>query len=468
MKKALKIILTLITASILSYWGYTWHKNTSSLLGNIHKDADGVLKIAIHDIKRTLVFDALRNPTYYYKQITSQSSRKKKDSSLKKGIDDQPYALTFFSMPKIKNTLFTVLPVQDSTALTKQIERYASKKKIHINLDKENNIHWATFKHYGVVAWNGKKLVVAIGLNSAYKMYKNVFTDLLIHNKLIQSKDHKWIKTLSANTNHISYVNKHGLIGINFEEGKALLTGHLKTHLPQAYPKEISIAKIPNTFISFYYDGNFAIPEHTKDFITNWKDNAVCKKLNLNVATMAKKINGFVYLGVNGNTVQTDTVVSYTFDDNFNKIAQKTLQEKEVPKIEIQLGGNKQHITSYFREQGVLTPEAIFSGIPYYQFYVKDTDAFTTFKTENTITNYKSTTSSSFMELSIDFAETKSNLNFTQLTPYFSLFKTLQISANQEENNSISLQGHLSGNLDDVNLLSQLFFGIKNNTITAP
>ena len=34
---------------------------------------------------------------------------------------------------------------------------------------------------------------------------------------------------------------------------------------------------------------------------------------------------------IDGTTKQTDTIVTYSYDDNFNKIAQKTHQEKEVP-----------------------------------------------------------------------------------------------------------------------------------------
>jgi len=50
LKKKLKITLTLLVLVVLGYFGYTHFKKTSILLNVIHKDAESVIKIGVHDI----------------------------------------------------------------------------------------------------------------------------------------------------------------------------------------------------------------------------------------------------------------------------------------------------------------------------------------------------------------------------------------------------------------------------------
>ncbi len=462
-KKALKIVLTLIIASIFGYWSYTWYKDTASLLGTIHRDANGVVKIAIHDIKRTLVFDALSNPSYYYDQISIKPSSKKKDSLKVKGIDTEPYALTFFTMPKIEQALFTVCPVENNEALNARLAHYATTKKVTIHHDKDNDIQWITLKPYGVLAWSNINLVACLGLDVSYTRYIDVFTDILVHNKVIQDKNHKWIEKLSQSDDHVTYINDLGKIGLNFKAGEAILSGDLKTQTLQAYPKNLSIAQIPDAFISFYYDANFTIPEHKNGFIRRWRDNTVFKKLQINADSIAKQTNGFINVAIHGKTTQTDTIISYIYDDNFNKVAQKTAIDKEVPKIEIQLGHKNNGIANYLKAQGLVNNNAIFTGIPYYQFYVNQTEAFTTFKTDQKPSNYKTLNSTTFIRLSVDFTKAKDQLSIQQLDPYLGMLQSLLISGQQEAENKVILHGLLKGKLKDVNLLAQIVFGLKNN-----
>ncbi|RKR14873.1 hypothetical protein CLV91_0954 [Maribacter vaceletii] len=460
MKKALKIIVILSITSLVGYWGYTWYCNTASLLGVIHKDADSVIKIGIQDIKETLVLDAITSPKYYYNNASFKTKKKEKDTVEKKGINFTPHNLVLFTVPKVQNTYFSILTIEDNNAFKNQIKEYS--KGLHQKIDKEHNIHWLEHKkQHWVCAWSNNKLVVSFGLDNTYQKSKKVFVEVLKEGKVITSKNNKWITTLSKSNSHITFIDTKGKTEIQFKDGKAVLEGSLETNEVNAYPNKVSYDRVPNAALEFYWDGNFNRNKNREQFIASWKNNAFLKKANINVPEIAELTNGFFYAGVNGTTMQTDTIITYGYDDNFNKIEQKSLQEKLVPSIILNLGREKQPLKSYLKEQELLTENNIFKSIPFYHFYVEEDATATCFKTQKLKQSTEQITSSNFMNLFVDFNKAKEVVQIPQVNRFFNLLNSLQISAQQSSNNKVVLKGTIEGKLEKVNILSQVFFGVR-------
>lgn len=461
MKRALKIIVLLSITSLIGYWGYTWYCNTASLLGVIHKDADSVLKIGIQEIKETLVLDAITSPSYYYNNASFKQKKKEKDTVDTKGVNFTPYNLVLFTVPKVQNTYFSILTIDDNHAFKNQIKKYS--KGLRQEIDKEHNIHWLEHKkQHWVCAWNTQKLVVSFGVDNSYLNSKSVFLEVLKEGKVITSKDNKWITALSKSKSHVTYITKKGKTKLQFKDGEAVLEGSLETKEEDAYPKKVFYDRFINSAVEFYWDGNFNHNKNREQFIASWRNNTFLKKVNINVPEIAELTNGFFYAGVTGTTMQTDTIVTYGYDDNFNKIEQKTLQEKEVPSIILNLGREKQPLKNYLKEQELLTENDIFKSIPLYQFHVEEDTTATTFKTQKIKERTEQITSSNFMNLSIDFNRAKETIQIPQANRYFNILNSLQISAQQSSSNKVVLKGSIEGKLDKVNILSQLFFGLKS------
>ena len=464
MKKTLKIIVLLSIASLIGYWGYTWYYNFASLLGVIHKDADSVIKIGIQDIKETLVLDAITSPSYYYNNASFKQKKKEKDTVEKKGVNFTPYNLVLFTVPKVQNTYFSILTIEDDNAFKNQIKEYS--KGLHQKIDKEHNIHWLEHKkQHWACAWNTEKIIISFGVDNAYQKSKKVFIEVLDEGKVITSKENNWITALSNSNSHITFINTKGKTELQFKDGKAILEGSLEIDEEDAYPKKVSYDKVPNAAVEFYWDGNFNRTKNRDQFITTWKKNTFLKKVNINVPEVAELTNGFFYACVNGTTKQTDTIVTYGYDDNFNKIEQKTLQEKEVPSIILNLGREKQPLKNYLKEQELLTHNDIFKSIPLYHFYVEEDATATIFKTQKLKESTEQITSSNFMNLFIDFNRAKETIQIPQANRYFNLLNSLQISAQQSSSSKVVLKGKIEGKIEEVNLLSQLFFALKKNNL---
>ncbi|WP_291867844.1 hypothetical protein [Maribacter sp.] len=464
MKKALKTILLLSIVSIFGYWGYTWYNNTASLLGIIHKDADSAIKISIHDIKKTLLLDAVTSPTYYYSNVSFKQKKTSKDTIDKKGVDFLPYNLVLFTVPKIENTYFSVLPIKDTNAFNNQLEDYVSSKELTLHTDTENNTYWLeNKKQHWVCAWDAEKLILSFGLENSYSKSKNIFLDVLKHNRVIKSKNNNWITSLSKTKGHITYLTKKSKIELEFKDGEAVLGGIIKTDEIRAYPEKVTYAKIPEASVDFYWDGNFKNKKNREQFVTSWKSNSFLRKMNLDLPQMVELTNGFFYMGINGTTKQTDTIVTYTYDDNFNKVEQKTHQEKEVPNMIVNLGKEKQSIKTYLSQQNLITQNQVFTGVPLYQFYVEEDTIHTIFKTGELKTPLEQVTSTNFMNLSINFSKAKEDFQIPQLNSYFNLLQELQLSVKQSTDKELLLEGNIQGKIEDINLLSQLFFGLDKD-----
>ncbi len=369
--------------------------------------------------------------------------------------------MVLFTVPKVQNTYFSILTIDDNHAFKNQIKKYS--KGLRQEIDKEHNIHWLEHKkQHWVCAWNAKKLVISFGVDNSYLNSKSVFLEVLKEGKVITSKDNKWITALSKSKSHVTYITKKGETKLQFKDGEAVLEGSLETKEEDAYPKKVFYDRFINAAVEFYWDGNFNHNKNREQFIASWRNNTFLKKVNINVPEIAELTNGFFYAGVTGTTMQTDTIVTYGYDDNFNKIEQKTLQEKEVPSIILNLGREKQPLKNYLKEQELLTENDIFKSIPLYQFHVEEDTTATTFKTQKIKERTEQITSSNFMNLSIDFNRAKETIQIPQANRYFNILNSLQISAQQSSSNKVVLKGSIEGKLDKVNILSQLFFGLKS------
>ncbi len=464
MKKTLKIVLLLSIASILGYWGYTWYNNKASLLGVIHKDADSAIKIAFHDIKETLILDAVTSPIYYYDNASFKPRKTDKDTIDKKGVDLMPYNLILFTVPTVENTYFSVLKIKNTKAFKHQIDHYVNSKGLILRTDDQNNVHWLeNKKQRWVCAWNTEKVIVSFGLDNSYAKSKNIFFDILKSNKVIESKGNDWITSLSESKSHITYLNRKSKITLQFVDGEAVIKGNIITDGIRTYPKEVDYARIPEASINFYWDANFKHPKNKQRFIKSWEGSSFLKKMNLDLSQAVDLTNGFVYLGVKGTTSQSDTIVTYTYDDNFNKIEEKTYQEKKVPNMVLYLEKEKNGLKDYLAQKDLLNQNGVFTGFPLYRFYVVENTNSTLFETGKSKLPLEQATDQHFMNLSIDFAKAKEDFQIPQLEGYFDLLQALELSAKQAVGNEIALEGKIKGKKQDINFLSQLFFGLDQD-----
>lgn len=461
LKKIVKIVVPIIILVGIVYWGYKFINNTSSLLNVLHKNADAVVKIDLHSIKETVVLDALSAPKFYYDNISFSSSIKDKDSTLEKGINLRPYTAILYTLKNVENTVFSTLPIDNSIYFNTYVKEYVKKKKGEIQ-DAEGYKYAVLEKSKVCIAWNSKNLAIAVTPNKIdLTKVTTVFTDVLVDEELIVDKNNSLIQKLKSINDHIVYVKGTSVIGLNFKDGKLAVAGQLEVDKSSVFSKEITVNSIPDASLQMYLDYSFTDKNHKKDFISTFKNSSFLQKSNLQIDSIAKYSNGFFSLAVSGKTKQQDTIITYDYDDNFNKVEKKTVQEKEAPKMYVNFGVNKNGLPAYLQAQGAID-QGVFTALPIYNFYVSSTAKTSLFATTKNNPKTAIFKSVNFLDVTANFSKLNKDISFPKSSLLFGLLNTLDVKANLVKQGVVGLEGTLSAKREDINIITQIFFGLEN------
>lgn len=468
MKKFLKIFLGLVVLGILTYYGYSSYKKSASLIGVIHKEADFAFKIGIQDIKETLVWDAITAPKYYFDAIPPSKDDGKDDDKEEpgSGIDLQPFNLVGFTVSEVKNTIFSILPIDNSKDFEIFIEKELATKADQIK-EVNKGYKFAVLKGNKIaLAWNSKRIIAAIALEIPLSSVQVVFSDVLVDEKIITNKEHPLIKILAENASHAVFTDGKGISLLNFLDGKAVLDGKISTAI--TYPKETTFMEAEDSSLRLYFNADFELTKQKNKLIESLSDFSFFDKNNLDVAQIVNRTNGFFSASISGRTMQKDTIITYGYDDNFEKVEQKSIQEKEVPKVRFNLGSAEDSLPGYLSSVGALNNQTIFKPFPLYQLYVKEAGLVTSFSTFNKSENVQKKINTSFFNSQVNFKRLQEDLNIPQTAPYFELLTTMQVQASQAEGKQVLLQGELVGKEPNINILSQVFLGLQNTKTVKP
>ncbi|QCX02007.1 hypothetical protein FGM00_18505 [Aggregatimonas sangjinii] len=455
MRRFLKVVLIILALFAIAYFGYKELQQTSSLLGKVHVNADSAIKIGIHDIKETLILDALAAPLFYYEQ--TKFSKSDDEDAPDKGIDLSPYNLVLFTVPDIENTFFGTLEIKDSKSFEAYIAKELEKKSATVDETPNSDYQFAKIEKSKIIlAWNTEQLVFALALDQKPESFHSIFKDVLTDGKTISDGDHSLITALADHDNHVIFANSSGNITLDFEDGKALIAGNILTDNPQRFQSEISIDSIPDTSFMMYLDANFENALNKEKVVNVLESVSFFQKNALNVSELANRTNGFLSLAIAGTTKQLDTVITYDYDDNFEKVEELSLQERQVPKAHITLGGENQSLKDYLIAQKAIDTNGIFKPFPLYTLYVKEGSMNTVFDTfeENLVAQKQ--LSSSFFGCRIDFRKLTADMDVPRLGPYVADLREMKVFATQKEGNQVMVHGELTATHPNINILSQL------------
>ncbi|WP_350286677.1 hypothetical protein [uncultured Croceitalea sp.] len=462
MKKSVKVVVLMLAALVLGYYGYTAYQNSSSLKGVVHQDAVSVVKIGIHDIKKTLMLDALSAPSYYYKNSGSSRSKAKDDNkaSTGKGVELMPHNLLFFTMPDVGNTLFTVFKIYDSNDFQTFINNEIAGKVRTDKNDGPEGYQLAFFKNRNIaLAWNSEKLAVALAPKIENQSVVHVFEELLVGEKTISDTNHPLLSAIKSLEAHVVYTNGKGVSGLTFEDGSAVLKGAHQADSP--FAKEITVPSYANSSLSFHYDLNLTEASIKEEFAKRLSNLPFFGKNNLDPSKIIQPLDGSLSFSIAGRTVQKDTAITYGYDDNFEKIAQKTVQEKEVPVLHLDLGLQEQKLQHYFSEVGALSENGIFEPFPLYQLKLVEQSSRAGFSTEHDTIVPQQKVSSYFFNVQTDFQRLQQDLAIAQTQELFSVLYNMRVQAWQEAENEIQVEGNINAVEDHINILSQVFFALN-------
>lgn len=323
MKKFL-IILIIILLVLFGVF-YFWWNNKPSIQVQIPINSKAIICVDFHNLRNTVLAEMPGEVTDLLKEDSSSFKRKLEAYS----IVMPNYLIGYYYQ---SNWIFE-LPIKNQDKLKNGL--------LNDGFTKEGEVY--TIKNNKIKACiRESKVYFGLGKSESQEFEKIIKSE-----KKYLSEDDQLIQELESSTNHISlfihdssYTKSWSNVSVNFLDNEVKIEGEIA--LKEKLESEIVYNNIPESFAYIkLYD-------------------------ELNVLNN-QKITG--QLNFNGFTTLIDTVVSFDYDENFEMVEKKELNEIKTPKFAGFISKNKTGGVSLFGNDSlikIINQDTLFTGIPLY------------------------------------------------------------------------------------------------------
>lgn len=430
-------VLLLIFQGILMYRDYVSYHNV------IHEHADKIIKIRVDAIGKSMLYDALLHPVYYYNHL-KQDKDSIDDEKPDKGYGFPANIFVYTIKDKKASTLFSSFKISNA-------------ENFKFYLIAEGFSGFENVDNFQTASKNDKKLNVAFNDKRCVVVYtpskeevRDIVADLLLEGKYL-SKTQDLYKKLKHASADISYISGRDDISINFKDGKAEVSGNLELPSDVEVLKEIVLTEFsPESSLSFYLNINTS-----RHF-----DPIIIEAVTISPDSINRYYKGAMSLELAGKTPQQDSIVSYEYNDNFEKVEVKTAITKEVPEINLMVSAKSKELLNYLVKASIIKNGKLnYELFPLYQFKVDTTaNKFQLSTNASKIIDSAQISYNDVFGLEIDFVKLKAQNQITILEEYFNAATNLKLNGKLHHGNSMTIDGQLKLKLADINGMAQLIF----------
>lgn len=422
MKRIIYVSAAVIVLLLIAGYGYIRWRQHRSYQVYIHQDAALLFKINIDG----LLFEMGPGNKNGQKNIPRGLS-----------LPANLFAYTLHSKPAL--TLFSSLAVTDTAALTKYLSTVlkmnlsdADTTGTHFGSSKDGHLH---------VAYNSQRIAFAI---SAYTENLNTTLAVILRGEQpLALNDPKFLK-LKNESAHLSYSDgKHtgrGTVKDNIFSFSGLFPTSKLTIPDQAF---INGDRLDHPSLSIRL--NASLKNSGNGSTLKFRDYV------LNKDTLLDCYDGHLSLEIGKTVTQKTELISYEYNDDFEKVAVVKVKENKVPEIILSLGGKAQQLKSYLQKEKVISPDQTVNKalFPLYTLYSKTGAATLQFSTgEGQYVAQNPSASPYFFSATVDFNSIRKNGSFTLLNSYIESLNYLKITAKKQDELSAVFNLSLKFNKD--------------------
>ena len=325
-----KIVYTLlITLAVLFTVGYFRYNSTVNIANKIPVNTDAVIRLNLREIEYNMLKDVVKHPFLYFKS-TDTSINKVDESkvSLFDGVEIPKNLFFYTNNSSLKNTwVSSAVKITDK----KRLQSFFKQKKI-VKSNSKLNVKYYTFKNF-VCVINGAELVVFF----AFNRIKNVEGKLnaVLKNKTYLLSNNAIFDKIKTSTQLVSVAtNKDVFFELGVRSETLFLKGELTKNTNLFLQHNTQNNKESLVSISGKIDKNLLL-----GFVNNKQKKKFKKLTNLSLDSICNYWNGEINTQLISFVSKKDTILTYEYDDDFNRITKKKVQETIIPNINIKLGG---------------------------------------------------------------------------------------------------------------------------------
>lgn len=435
--RCIAILLTAVVLLLLSviYIYFSWRKH-EAYKDAVHADAAFILKVDADQLYRTLVLDYVTSPSNYFKQ-----DKKSIESGLRIPAQIFIYTLKSKSAKTYFSTFDVASPLQLKSFLSQKmgITAFSTMGQYTRGTSRDGRL---------TVAFNRHRFAAGYALNK--ENVDDVLADLLNRKNMMSDEDPKLLKLKSLDQ-HLAYV---------FED--VMGTGEFKDGLIQVegdFNFEGFVLKDKNfSHRVFAKDAVVKMWFSAKPALDKRRGEIQVKDYRIYPDSLLKYCDGYFDLELGSPVSQIDTVVTYEYNDDFEKEETLTPRTVKVPGINGLVAGNAAGLLNYLRKADLVRGAVVHKEIfPLYQVYTRTEGNYLMWSTaKNQPVSESRVSSPYFFSLEADLARLKAQGQFPLPEKYFGQVSRLFINARYGSPGKHHFDIALHFKIKDINALRQL------------
>ncbi len=343
----------------------------------IPKVATAIIHINARQIEHHILIDVMKNPLKY---VNFKVSKKNKDTlQLKKTISIPRNLFFFTNVLAFKNGWFSsFLKVKNKIKLRQYLVKEGFIQSIDhtITLFNKGNILLAMQDERLLVVYRKNKETITLAV------LKTIFDEV---DFLSEQTD--LLKPIVNSTSDMSYTTTtRDFLEANFKDGLFELLGTLNSEL-FLVSKQNDFTENSEGYINAKINKKHKLfqtliaEENTRKFneLTKLSLDSIISKWNGDFAFNLKSINSKI-----------DTIVTYDYDDDFNKIEKMAVQELIVPDLDFSYGIDSNLFGYLSRKNAiqVIESDTVFTSMPLYKLYASTNAAALNISTQKDFSGF--------------------------------------------------------------------------------
>jgi len=345
-----RIVLALVAITLVGYW---WRYGRSEKADfKLPEQANLLINIDLRQMEKTVFWDALSHPLSYWDDSDGDDDDDEHKPS--DGITI-PNQLAFFLLENHDDVLFSEPIAMKGKSFLEYADTLIHQKKWeaisnHFVYDVENHLFYL---------WDKNQLGIAFAKRKNADFVQATISDLLKGEHCI-SMPTDLSEKINLGTHHFVIWRKQSELTNNepavlygdFKKGSMVIQGEVPFQYSFSEQNDyvVNVATSPNEVLSFFLNLNGHNFSFSDSFSRNFQ-----KVTHLELDSLLWYSTGNLSLLVPSIQTKIDSMITYEYDDDFNKIEKVSTQEILVPQIVVHLKSKKdQLLYDYFKRRGVI------------------------------------------------------------------------------------------------------------------
>lgn len=442
MKKFLKITAAISLLLLIFFVGLFKYRQYYANQISVPKEATAIIKISIDEIYKSFAMNMLLNARYYLKSDTTRKPDIK-TGNFKHGlkIPASIYFYTIKDQPEM--ALFSRFEIKQFN----DFETFVKNKLGFKILKKQNGITFAGLRNV-IICYDSSN--VAVVFSGEARNFDSALMKVLKENNFQKIGNSKF-KSIKESTHHIAYFNAKNSVTTDFNNGEINIDADFANHflIPAAKPfhRKFSRESTASAWLN-------------ADFVKSSNKKIRLKNSILERDSLLKYYKGYLDFEWTNTTTQTDSIITYEYNDDFEKTEKVALQKRSVPNLILNIKADKNLLIKYLDEKQVVNLD---SGtisktvFPLYKVFVGgDQNQLQLTTQKNNKTENIKVPANEFFSLNVDFVKLNASMNIPGLTQRLKLFKHLEVKGTSMTTEQIQLHGKVTLNNMQVNALYQI------------